>query len=106
LGSRSRHSSFGTIEGEIVQVGGPSGAANKAVSGEISVTDLATGQKYSSPAESSAGYSIKVPVGKYKLSGTSSEDISDGHPMNADASSTVEVRTDQTDRVNVYIQIR
>jgi hypothetical protein len=99
-------SATGTVSGQIIQVGGPAGAANRAVRGVVTLTAVSSGAKYQVSSGPPGGYSVRVPAGTYDVSGISLDDLSDGHPMGALGKSPVVVMAGRTVHVDLYVQIR
>jgi hypothetical protein len=99
-------SATGTVSGQIIQVGGPAGAPNRAVRGVVTLTDVSSGAKYQVSSGPPGGYSVTVPAGSYDVSGISLDDSSDGHPMGAIGKSPVVVVAGRTVHVDLYVQIR
>jgi hypothetical protein len=95
----------GTVDGRIIQVGGPSGAPSISVRGVVTLRNLSSGVRYRATANGTSGYSIKVPPGTYNVTGSSLQDFDNGHEMSASAGQPVHVRAGTTSDVNLYIQI-
>jgi hypothetical protein len=103
-GTASRASS--TVIGQMIQVGGPAGAPDVVVHGAITLTSVSSGVSYHTSATRKHGYSIVVPPGTYRVTGSSLDDFSDGHPMAAYGRQPVLVSAGATVRVDLYVQIR
>ena len=95
----------GIVQGKMFQAGGPAGPHDlQLVSGDVTLTNVATGAQYSVHA-TTKGYSIGVPAGTYRVTGLSSDDFSDGHRMSASAIPNVVVHTGRTSFANLYVQV-
>jgi len=98
---------MGTVTGQMVQVGGAPPGSPVAVRGEVTLTNVTTGTKYSAASNGKSGYSVQVPVGTYKVNGLSQQDFANGHEMTAlPTSTTVKLRQGTTARDNLYVPIK
>jgi hypothetical protein len=95
----------GTVDGRMIQVGGPPGAPSISVRGVVTLTNLSSGVRYRATANRTSGYSIKVPPGTYNVTGSSLQDFDNGHEMSASAGQPVHIRAGTTSIVDLYIQI-
>jgi hypothetical protein len=96
----------GTVDGQIIQVGGPAGTPDMAVRGIVTLTNVASGISYHASANRTGGYAIKLPPGTYSVKGISLSDYSDGEPMGAVGAQSVAVVSGEAVEVNLYVQIR
>jgi hypothetical protein len=96
----------GTVAGHMYQVGGPAPGSPVAVRGVVMLTNVTTGTKYAADSNGKTGYRVQVPVGTYKVSGLSAQDLANGHEMTAfPASTSVIVRQGTTARDNLDASI-
>jgi hypothetical protein len=102
----SSASTVGTVCGQIIQVGGPSGTPNQLVHGVVTLTNVSSGFSYRASSGRPNGYSIEVPAGTYDVIGISLDDYSDGHPMRAYGALPIVVTDGATARANLFVQIR
>ncbi len=91
----------------MLRVGGPAPGHPTPVAGVVTLTDLASGVRYSLRCSRQGDWSAEVPPGAYRVAGESLRALSDGPRMRAQpADAVVRVRHGQTVHDDLYVQIR
>lgn len=100
----------GTVKGEFMTVGGPqvqvapgrfSGAPNRPNDGTIRLTDTSTNATFSGTSGADGKFSLAVPAGTYKASGTTPRIMGPNGPSTCDALTPVTVVAGKTVAVTI-----